>query len=152
MPSLSPLLSSSPSSYSSHIFTHTIVHTSPMWEGVSGASMDVPGCWAQNLSDTISKKKRREGGEKNIREEKVKGAKRNKRRLRQNKYPRVQQTCPRAHFRLLNTFRHFINTFFAFFSTRFADFRLFYESVSDRRTDGPTDGRTHPLIEMRGRI
>ena len=23
---------------------------------------------------------------------------------------------------------------------------------TDRRTDGPTDGRTHPLIEMRGRI
>ncbi len=32
----------------------------------------------------------------------------------------------------------------------------FDESVTDRRTDGPTnqptDGRTRPLIEMRGRI
>ena len=26
------------------------------------------------------------------------------------------------------------------------------EGVTDLRTDGPTDGRTHPLIEMRRRI
>ena len=38
--------------------------------------------------------------------------------------------------------------------------RFFFNSVTDQRTDGPTDGRTdgwtdgrtHPLIEMRGRI
>ena len=29
---------------------------------------------------------------------------------------------------------------------------VFYESVTNGRTDGPTDGQTDPLIEMRGRI
>ena len=29
---------------------------------------------------------------------------------------------------------------------------IFYKSVTYIRTDGRTDGRTHPLIEMRGRI
>ena len=55
-----------------------------------------------------------------------------------NKYPRVQQISPRAHFRLLNTFRHFINTFFA-------NFARFYKSVQNRRTDKASyrDARTH---------
>ena len=41
-----------------------------------------------------------------------------------------------------STFKHLQTLYKHFFSTRFADFRLFYESVTDRRTNGPTDGHT----------
>ena len=48
-----------------------------------------------------------------------------------DKYPRVQQMRPRAHFRLLNNFKHFTNTFL-----RKRDQRI------DGRTNGRTDGHT----------
>ena len=63
--------------------------------------------------------------------------------MRKNKYPRVQQMRPRAHFRLLNTFRHFINTFFQL-DLPISDFftkALRTNGQTDQRTDGPTDGR-----------
>ena len=34
-----------------------------------------------------------------------------------NKYPRVQQMRPRAHFLLLNTFKYFLNTYKQFLNT-----------------------------------
>ena len=36
-----------------------------------------------------------------------------------NKYPRVQQMRPRAHFRLLNTFKHFFQLYKHFFQLSF---------------------------------
>ncbi len=40
----------------------------------------------------------------------------------------------------------------SFLYIKFSISGIFYKSITDIRTDGRTNGRTHPLIEMRGRI
>ena len=43
-------------------------------------------------------------------------------------------------------------SWYEFSDEKMQDSDAFYECVTDRQTDQPTDRRTQPIIEMRGRI